>query len=173
MLTDPTTSIPAPWLSLAQTGGVVTPALPAQPQADAAPAAAGSPATTAPPAGPQPAAQPQGPGGFNPIFFLIIAMLLVMFLPQIFGSRKQAKKRAQLLASIKKFDKVQTTAGIIGTVAELRDDEVVLRVDENSNTRIRFARSAISQVLKSSATGGANGSDAAVEVKNSTQGAKV
>jgi preprotein translocase subunit YajC len=38
--------------------------------------------------------------------------------------------------------------GIIGTVVDLTSTEMVLRVDESSNTRIRFARSAVQQVLR-------------------------
>jgi len=52
-----------------------------------------------------------------------------------------------MLAALKKGDKVQTAGGILGTVVEVRDSEVVVKVDENANTRLRFARSAIQAVL--------------------------
>jgi preprotein translocase subunit YajC len=51
-----------------------------------------------------------------------------------------------MMASLKKQDKVQMIGGEIGTIAELTDDEVVLRVEEG---RIRFARSAVQAVLAS------------------------
>ena len=35
-----------------------------------------------------------------------------------------------------------------GTVVEAKDDEVLVKVDESSNTKIRFARSAIHQVIE-------------------------
>jgi preprotein translocase subunit YajC len=50
----------------------------------------------------------------------------------VLGGRKEKKKRAALMASLKKHDKVQTVGGIIGTVVELTAEEVVLRVDETS-----------------------------------------
>ena len=56
----------------------------------------------------------------------------------------------QLLSSLKKQDRVLTIGGLIGTVVEVRDDEVVLKIDENANTRARFTKNAIQQVLKSS-----------------------
>jgi preprotein translocase subunit YajC len=36
----------------------------------------------------------------------------------------------------------------LGTVVEAREDEVVLKVDETSNTKIKFTRSAIHRVLE-------------------------
>lgn len=84
-------------------------------------------------------------GGIFP--FLIIFMLLIMFLPMLAG-RKEKKRKAALLASISKHDRVQTVGGVIGTVVEVRGAEIVLKVDEATNTKIRFARSSVQQVLK-------------------------
>jgi preprotein translocase subunit YajC len=99
--------------------------------------------------GAQPAAAPGG-GGMNVLMVLMVPMLLVLILTSVMGSRKEKKKRADLMSSLKKHDKVQTIGGVIGTVVELGADEVVLRVDEVSKTRIRFSRSAIQQVLRGS-----------------------
>jgi preprotein translocase subunit YajC len=40
-----------------------------------------------------------------------------------------------------------TAGGILGSVVEVRDTEVVLKVDESSNTKIKFTRDAIKRVL--------------------------
>jgi preprotein translocase subunit YajC len=82
-----------------------------------------------------------------------------MIVTQIFAGRKQKKQREQMLNSVQRHDRVQTVGGIIGSVAEVRDDEVVLKVDEATNTKIRVARSAISAVLKKSSgeTAGSHG----------------
>jgi preprotein translocase subunit YajC len=96
------------------------------------------------PNGAQPAPNPFG-GGFFMIMLLFLVVMLV--LPAMAG-RKQKKQRAEMLSSIARHDRVQTVGGMIGTVAEIRDDEVVLKVDESTNTKIRFARSSIQQVLK-------------------------
>ena len=37
--------------------------------------------------------------------------------------------------------------GILGTVVEARDTDVLLKVDESSNTKIRFSRNAIHRVV--------------------------
>lgn len=97
--------------------------------------------------GAQPTTGP-GPGGPGSMLMpIVFGMLLLMVMTTMMSSRKEKKKRAALLGAIKKNDRVQTIGGIIGSVAEVRKDEVVLRVDESSNVRIRFAKSAISAVL--------------------------
>jgi preprotein translocase subunit YajC len=81
--------------------------------------------------------------------FLIMMMVLLgtMVLFSVMSGRREKKKRAELLGSIKKHDKVMTIGGVLGTVVEMKDDAVVLKVDETSNTRITFSKSAISQVM--------------------------
>ena len=116
--------------------------------------------TTAPGAAPAGATGPGGapPVGSSPFQFLfpmLIGLMLVMLLSSILGQRKERKKRESMLAAIKKHDLVQTSGGIIGSVAELRDGEIVLKVDDNSGTRIRFARSAVVTVLSHRGGGGA------------------
>lgn len=86
--------------------------------------------------------------GADGSMMLIFAVMMVLFLfIMMGGQRKEKKKRAKLLATIKKGDKVQTAGGILGTIVELRESEVLLKVDENSNTRIKFARSSIQSLV--------------------------
>jgi preprotein translocase subunit YajC len=110
------------------------------------------------------ATQPIGPGddaaerrgdpaGMMNLFYILMLVLLAMIIFSILGNRRERKKRESMIASIKKHDKVQTIGGVIGSIVELKPDFVVLKVDESSNTRITFARSAIQQVIKSSTTG--------------------
>lgn len=91
--------------------------------------------------------QPQGGGSMMLIMMLPIAALMIfMFL----GNRKETKKRAALMAGLQRNDKVQTAGGMIGNIAEINDTEVVLRVDEITNTRVRVSRAAITAVLNHS-----------------------
>jgi preprotein translocase subunit YajC len=133
----------------------------------AAPAPAGgatSPGTTAPPAG---GAAPGNPLGFMLPLFLVLGFVILL---QVFSARKQEKKRRTLLNAVKKYDKVVTLGGIIGTVVELRDDEVVLKVDEHSSTKIRFTRSAIQQVLRPPGEADAKSTSELPEVKSRNEG---
>jgi preprotein translocase subunit YajC len=86
----------------------------------------------------------------GPIIWLLPLLLLFFIFMTGSTQRREKKRMAQLMSNLKKQDKVLTIGGIIGTVAEIRDDEIVLKVDENSNTRMRFTRNAIQQVLKAS-----------------------
>ena len=115
------------------------PSLPGAPAA--APAAAGGDAAATGTAAPQGAAG--GPGFMIMMVVLLGAMILFSFV----SARREKKKREELLGNIKKHDKVLTIGGVVGTVVEMKDDSVVLKVDETSNTRITFAKSAISQVM--------------------------
>lgn len=106
--------------------------------------AGGAPSTGAPAGLPVPA---QAPGGGMGILLLPLFLLGIMIMFQVFAGRKEKRKRQALLDALKKHDKVLTIGGILGTVAELRDEEVVLRVDENTNTKIRVTRASIQQIL--------------------------
>ena len=47
---------------------------------------------------------------------------------------------------MKRGDEIQTIGGIIGKVVDPKEDRVLVKVDESSNTKIWFARSAIATV---------------------------
>lgn len=90
-------------------------------------------------------AAPQG--GFD-MFFLILLMFGGMILIMSFSGRKEKKRRAQMLKELGKKDKVRTAGGIIGTVIEIKDDEVLLETDRASHTRLWLAKGSISSVVK-------------------------
>jgi preprotein translocase subunit YajC len=119
----------------------------------------GSPGPAGDPAGATPTGQQQG----NPMSFiwLMLGVFLIFWIFIIMGQRRERKKRDAMIAAIKKHDKVQTIGGVIGSIVELKPDFVVLKVDESSNTRITFARSAIQQVVKSAGGSGAGAKDKA------------
>jgi len=116
--------------------------------------AQGVPGDQAAPAGSQPAGPggtpPAGPSAFGGSSFFLIMILLLVFMvfTSVMSGRKDKRRKAEMLASLARNAKVQTVGGVIGTIVEVKNDEIVLKVDEASNTRIRFSRSAIQQVLK-------------------------
>jgi preprotein translocase subunit YajC len=63
------------------------------------------------------------------------------------SKRNEDQKKKDLLSSIKRGDRVQTIGGILGTVVEVEDSRVRLKVDESSNTKIWFSRNALFRVL--------------------------
>jgi preprotein translocase subunit YajC len=106
------------------------------------------------------------PGSALTFMWPIIAVFVVFMLMSSMAQRKDKRKRAELMSGIKRGDRVQTVGGIIGTVSDLSNDELTLKVDDQSNTRIRFARSAVQQVLESRSGSGS----AAAVVENKPKG---
>ena len=72
---------------------------------------------------------------------------MVMYFILFREPRKRQRQQQQMVQSIKKNDKVRTVGGIIGTVVDVKDDEIVLKVDESNNTKIRIMASAIGKNL--------------------------
>ncbi len=101
------------------------------------------------------AAQPaRGAGDPFGMMWILIPFLVIMIFVSVMGSRREKKKRESLMNSMKKHDEVQTAGGIIGSVVEIKDDTVILKIDENSNVRMTFAKSAIVQIVSSGAAQG-------------------
>jgi len=86
---------------------------------------------------------PAGNPMFNPQMLFLIGAMVLFFVFMGRNKRKTEKKRKDMIAALKKGDKVTTIGGIVGSVLEVRDDEVTIKIDENSNTRMRFARWAV------------------------------
>ncbi len=89
-----------------------------------------------------------GPGGMFwslivPMGFLFGVFYFLLIRPQ----KKQEKARKAMLKDLKKNDKVVTIGGIHGVVANVREKDVVLKLDQAGNVRMRFARSAISRIV--------------------------
>lgn len=90
-----------------------------------------------------------GGGNMLVTFLPFIAMFALLYFLLIRPQQKRQKSRNMLLANLKKGDKVTTIGGLHGTILELTDDTVVLRV--NDATKLTFERSAINNVLQASA----------------------
>jgi preprotein translocase subunit YajC len=76
-------------------------------------------------------------------FCVLIPLMVVMVFMLFRGPQKQKKQRKQLAQSLKKNDRVQTIGGIIGTIVNIKGDEVTLKIDESNNTKITIVASAI------------------------------
>jgi len=89
-------------------------------------------------------------GGLMTMLLPFIIMFAVFYFLLIRPQQKRQKARNQMLASLKKGDKVVTIGGLHGTIVELTDDKVVLRV--NDVTKLTFDRSAVNNVTSSAAS---------------------
>jgi len=95
-----------------------------------------------------PRAGGQKPTSFMPTQLIFLVFLFVVMYFLLFrGPRRQQQQHRQMVQSLKKNDRVRTIGGIYGTVIEVKGDEVVLKVDESNNTKLRVSTSAISKNL--------------------------
>jgi preprotein translocase subunit YajC len=85
-------------------------------------------------------------------FMVLVIVFLYVFM--IRSKRTQDRRRQEQLNALKKGDRIRTIGGILGTVVDVADDVVVVKVDETSNTKLRFVRSAI-HVVESDKSSGA------------------
>ncbi|MHC4173710.1 MAG: preprotein translocase subunit YajC [Planctomycetota bacterium] len=89
--------------------------------------------------GPQTAPQRSPLIQYIPFILIFVVMYFILFR----GPRKKQQQHKQMVQSLAKNDKVRTIGGIIGTVVDIKGDEVTLKVDESNNTKIKVAASAI------------------------------
>ncbi|WP_017813434.1 MULTISPECIES: preprotein translocase subunit YajC [Paenibacillus] len=77
-------------------------------------------------------------GAIIPFVLMFVVFYFLLIRPQ----QKKQKQRNMMLNTLGKGDKVVTIGGLHGTITEITDDIVVLRV--NDVTKLTFDRSAIS-----------------------------
>jgi len=88
----------------------------------------------------------RSPWGSTQFLFLAV-MLVLMYMILFRGPRKKQQQHKQMVQSLQKNDKIQTIGGIIGTIVDIKDNEITLKIDESNNTKIKILRSAISRNL--------------------------
>ncbi|VAX39929.1 hypothetical protein MNBD_PLANCTO03-1006, partial [hydrothermal vent metagenome] len=102
------------------------------------------------------------PGLFNPLFIMLALVMVFMVFTTMMSGRREKKRTAEMLASLKRGDRVLTLGGMIGTIHELREDSIVLRVDDVSGAKAHFTRGAIQRVLKSAKSSSSDVTDEVV-----------
>ena len=77
---------------------------------------------------------------------MFVAIIAIFYFLIIRPQKKRDKETKAMLDAMKKGDKVITIGGIHGTVVTVKEQTVVIKVDDN--TRMEFTKSAISTVVK-------------------------
>lgn len=89
---------------------------------------------------------------------LMIAMFAIMIIPQ----RKREKQKRQMLAALQVGDTIRTIGGIIGKIAKVKDDEILIYTgivgNPSERSMMRFSIGAVETVIKKG-----NGGKSAVE----------
>ena len=82
----------------------------------------------------------------SPMFPLLLGIIVLYFF--MYRSKKnQDRQLRDKLNQIKRGDEVMTAGGMFGKIVEVRDNRVLVKVDETSNTKIWFSREAIRTVI--------------------------
>ena len=89
----------------------------------------------------------EAPKPLFPPWLLFALLFVVMYLILFRGPRKKQQQHKQMVQSLERNDRVRTIGGIIGTVVDIKEDEIILKIDESNNTKIRIAPSAIGKNL--------------------------
>jgi preprotein translocase subunit YajC len=90
------------------------------------------------------AAAPATGGNWGTTLIMIVIMFAIFYFLLIRPQQKRQKQRSAMLNELRKGDKIVTIGGIHGTILEITDDVVVLKV--NDNNKLTFERSAIGSV---------------------------
>ena len=87
-----------------------------------------------------------GSGGSAPTTtFITFALVIGIFYFLIIRPQNKRKKETQsMLSSLQKNDKIATIGGIRGIVQDVKDDTVIVKVDDS--TKMEFTKSAIASV---------------------------
>ena len=95
------------------------------------------------------------PGGGEQLLFPLVTFGLIaaiMYFLIIRPQNKRQKEQQRMIDSLKKGDRVSTAGGIRGTIVGLKEDTVLLQVDDN--VKLEFSRGSVNSVLEKKAKGG-------------------
>lgn len=96
--------------------------------------------------GPPPGGEGGAGGALGP-FIMFIPIILIFYFLIIRPQSKKRKETEKMLAALKKGDKVVTIGGLHGTIQNVKESTVVIKVDDN--VKMEFLRSAISTIVAS------------------------
>jgi preprotein translocase subunit YajC len=91
-------------------------------------------------------ANPASPGGgfgmLVPFIFIFVIMYFIMIRPQ----QRRQKEQQKLISALKTGDRVVTSSGIHGLIANVKDSTVIVKVADN--VKIEMDKAAITTVAK-------------------------
>ena len=88
---------------------------------------------------------PSAFGNSSSMIFMLLFMFLIIYFLMIRPEQRKQKERQKLLSALKKGDRVMTSAGMFGTVGNVKDNTVMVKIAEN--TVVEFSKNAITSVL--------------------------
>ena len=83
------------------------------------------------------------PGGLGSTIVMMVAMLGIFYVMLIRPENKRKKEAEQMRSSVRKGDKITTIGGIVGTVVDVKENNIVIETSADQ-VRVEFAKWAIS-----------------------------
>ena len=77
---------------------------------------------------------------------MLLALFAIFYFVMIRPQQKQQKEFNQMLKGLKKNDQVVTVGGVHGTIVNMKDKTLVIRVD--GDTRLEIDRTAVARLEK-------------------------
>lgn len=76
---------------------------------------------------------------------MMLIMFAIIYFLMIRPEQKKQKKRREMLSELKKGDRVVTAGGIHGTVGNVKEDSIMVKVADN--VVLEFAKASVTSVL--------------------------
>ena len=70
------------------------------------------------------------------MFFPLIIMFVLMYFLMIRPEKKRKKKEQEMLAALKRGDRICTIGGIYGTIMDIKDDTITLTVGRDNMSMV-------------------------------------
>jgi preprotein translocase subunit YajC len=90
-----------------------------------------------------------GASSLLPSLLPLAAIGVLFYFMLLRPQRREQARRQEMLGGVKKNDRVVTIGGVYGVVSNVNReaDEVTLKVDESTNTKLRVTLSSIGRIL--------------------------
>ena len=77
---------------------------------------------------------------------LMVIMFAVMYFLIIRPQKQKEKKRQEMISNVRKQDRIVTAGGVHGVCVSVKENEVVVRVDDAKDVKIKVDKSALTSV---------------------------
>ncbi len=77
---------------------------------------------------------------------LMIIMFAVMYFLIIRPQKKKEKNRLEMISNVRKQDRIVTAGGVHGVVVTVKENDVIVRVDDAKDVKLRIDKSALTSV---------------------------
>ncbi len=77
---------------------------------------------------------------------LMVIMFAVMYFLIIRPQKQKEKKRQEMITNVRKQDRIVTAGGVHGVVVSVKEDEVIVRVDDAKDVKLKIDKSALTSV---------------------------